>query len=125
EAAKWNRLAAEQGNVGAQSALAIALQLGWGVPIDHIEAAKWHRAAADQGHADSQSALGLMYLNGEGVRREYVQAHMFITLAISSGVSDPEEARANLERAAVQMTATQIAESRSLISEWAATHIKT
>jgi len=58
EAAKWFRLAADQGNAMAQSNLGVCYVRGDGVPQDKAEAMKWFRLAADQGDADAQRALG-------------------------------------------------------------------
>jgi hypothetical protein len=45
EAAKWFRLAAEQGLAGSQTTLAMMYEEGNGVPQDSEEAAKWYRMA--------------------------------------------------------------------------------
>lgn len=67
EAAKWYRLAAEQGRSNAQFNLGRMHATGEGVPLNMAEAAKWWRAAADQGHAAVQYNLGLAYSRGQGV----------------------------------------------------------
>ena len=48
EAAKWLRLAAEQGRAAAQHNLGFQYQQGLGVPQDYIEAHKWFNLAASQ-----------------------------------------------------------------------------
>ena len=48
EAAKWYRLAAEQGHAQAQGLLAIKYGLGQGVTQDYVEAHKWINLAAAQ-----------------------------------------------------------------------------
>ena len=58
EAAKWFRLAAEQGYSYAQYGLGGLYQYGEGVPKDLKEAAKWYKLAADQGVEDAIKALG-------------------------------------------------------------------
>ena len=58
---KWYRLAADQGDVGAQYNLGVMYDEGRGVPEDVKEALKWYRLAADQGVADVQYNLGRMY----------------------------------------------------------------
>ena len=80
EAAKWYRLAAEQGHVDAQNNLGLMYAQGQGVPKNGAEAAKWYRLAAEQGHADAQNNLGLMYANGEGLPDDYVLAYAGTTL---------------------------------------------
>ncbi|KAJ1624210.1 hypothetical protein T492DRAFT_911966 [Pavlovales sp. CCMP2436] len=67
EAARWNRLAADQSSVDAQFQLGILLRSGDGVPQDLAEAARYFRLAADQGDAFSQYHLGNAYLEGLGV----------------------------------------------------------
>jgi TPR repeat protein len=49
EAAKWYRLAAEQGYVLAQSSLGLILQNGRGVPRDLIDAYMWLGLASARG----------------------------------------------------------------------------
>ncbi len=60
EAAKWYRLAADQGDVYAQMHLGFAFKNGEGVLQDYEEAAKWLRLAADQGYAAAHRALDLL-----------------------------------------------------------------
>ena len=69
EAARWYRLAAEQGQAAAQSRLGDFYQFGYGVPRDYAEAVRWHRAAAEQGGAVAQFNLGVRYARGHGVPR--------------------------------------------------------
>jgi TPR repeat protein len=54
EAARWYRLAADQGNVLAQFNLGWMYSNGRGVPQDAAEAEKWYRLAADQGNVLAQ-----------------------------------------------------------------------
>jgi hypothetical protein len=63
EAARWFRLAAEQGNSWAQCNLGTLYAEGHGVPKAWREAVKWWRLAADQGHVTSQFNLGNWYSN--------------------------------------------------------------
>ena len=67
EAARWYRLAADQGDADAQDALGLMYLNGLGVGQDHAEAARLFRRPAGQGLASAQANLGLMYANGEGV----------------------------------------------------------
>ena len=55
EAARWYRLAVDQGDVAGQYDLGVRAMYenGTGVPQDHIESARWYRLAADQGDAPS------------------------------------------------------------------------
>ena len=63
---KWYRLAADQGDAGAQYNLGVMYDNGQGVPQNYAEAVKWYRLAADQGDASAQYNLGVMYDNGRG-----------------------------------------------------------
>ena len=72
EPGRWYRLAADEGDTGAQFNLGLLYPRGEGVPQDHREAARWYRLAAEQGHGGAQNNLGVMYSPGEGVAREHV-----------------------------------------------------
>ena len=74
EAARWYRLAADQGHAGAQNGLGYAYQNGRGVGVDYAEARKWLEKSAANGNLTAQSNLGLMYRNGQGVARDYAVA---------------------------------------------------
>jgi len=74
EAAKWCRLAAEQGHSGAQTSYALCCAEGKGVMVDNVEAAKWLRKAANQGDMFGQYLLGNAYAKGAGVEKNLVQA---------------------------------------------------
>ena len=60
EAARWLRLAAEQGHAEAQNRLGFCYGRGEGVPADPVEAVRWFRMAAEQGHSEAQSNLERM-----------------------------------------------------------------
>jgi TPR repeat protein len=85
EAVKWYRLAADQGDAGAQSNLGVKYDLGRGVPQDHVEAVKGYRLAADQGLADAQCNLGGMYDRGRGVPQDFTEAIKWYRLAADQG----------------------------------------
>ncbi len=57
EAAKWMRLAADQGHPEAQCELGICYEWGIGVEQDVIEAKKWFHSAASQGNLLAASHL--------------------------------------------------------------------
>ena len=93
EAAKWYRLAAEQGNAVAQLAIGVMYDSGKGVPQDSAEAVKWYRLAAEQGDPMAQQGLGLMYDIGEGVPQDFVTAHMWFSIAAANGIRESGEER--------------------------------
>ena len=53
EAAKYFRLAAEQGLANAQLRLAVAIGMGRGVAKSEEEGTRWLRKAAEQGDAEA------------------------------------------------------------------------
>ena len=52
QAARWLRLAADQGHIGAQAALGFMYHRGQGVPPNDIEAIKWLTLATAQSSAE-------------------------------------------------------------------------
>ena len=84
-AARWSRLAAEQGHADAQSNLGVMYRNGRGVPQNDGEALRWYRLAAEQGHAGAQYNLGLTYANGHGVPQDYGEAVRWNRLAADQG----------------------------------------
>src|SRR4029079_13396206 len=88
QAAKWYRLAADQGFARAQYNLGRLYQTGNGVPQDLAEAVKLYRLAAFQGDASGQASLGTMYATGAGVPQDFITAHMWFNLADANGLSN-------------------------------------
>lgn len=85
EAAKWFRMAADQGLPQAQHYLGLAYSQGLGVPQNDVEAVKWFRKAAEQGDAKAQSMLGTMYFNGQGVPQDETEARRWYRMAAEQG----------------------------------------
>ena len=85
EEVEAERLAADQGNAGAQYALGRKYANGQGVPKDDAEAVKWYRKAADQGNSWAQYALGWMYDNGRGVPKDDAEAVKWYRKAADQG----------------------------------------
>ena len=81
EAARWYRMAAEQGNVAAQYDLGVMYSHGQGVPEDQNEAAHWFKIAVDQGHTEAKFELSDMYENGRGVPKDHIEALRLYRLA--------------------------------------------
>ena len=84
-AAKWYRLAADQGYGQAQFNLGNLYQNGQGVPLDYAAAMSWYRKAADQGLAVAQFANGAMYAEGQGVQQDYAVAASWYRKAADQG----------------------------------------
>ena len=85
EAAKWYKLAADQGYASAQYNLGRAFDMGEGVEKDSKEAVKWYKLAADQGFAVAQNNLGVCYDNGYGVLQDYNEAVRLFELSAAQG----------------------------------------
>ena len=85
EAIKWFKLAADQGNPGAQSNLGFLYENGFGVRQDYAEAFKWYKLSADQGNAYGQFYLGTLYFYGQGVRQDYVEAKEWFGKSCDNG----------------------------------------
>ncbi len=88
-AAKWFRLAGEQGDPAAQHGLGHMYEKGLGVPHDHAEAVKWYRKAAVQGFAWAQYSLGAAYTAGEGVRQDMAEGAKWYRKAAAQGLEVP------------------------------------
>jgi uncharacterized protein len=87
EAAKWYRLAADQGFAHAQYQLGFMYFSGQGVPQNDAEAARLYRLAAQQDDARAEQALGLFYFNGvAGVTQSYAEAVKWYTPAAEQGL---------------------------------------
>jgi uncharacterized protein len=128
-AAKWFRLAAEQGHGEAQEGLADAYWTGVGVRQDYVEAAKWYLKAADQGLPCAQLQLGEMYRDGQGIEKDDVQAHKWLNLAAADEVNLAltkelatdycvDTARNERNTLAQTMTPAQIAEAQRQARIW-------
>jgi TPR repeat protein/tRNA A-37 threonylcarbamoyl transferase component Bud32 len=74
EAARWYRLAAEQGSDAGQYELGILYENGIGVARDPNAAVAWYRKAASQGYARAQNTLGRAYETGLATSTNYVLA---------------------------------------------------
>ena len=98
EAAKWCRMAADQGHAGAQFNLGCFYQEGEGVSRDEIEGMKWIRMAAEQGHDVAQAELGRLYAEGVGIEKDETEAVKWYRMAAEQGIAVAEEALAKLEQ---------------------------
>jgi|ERR1019366_6778976 TPR repeat protein len=120
-AAKWWRLAAEQGHRDAQVDLADLYRMGRGVRQDYVEAVKWYTKAAEQGIPCAQLSLGRMYRESQGVPKNYVQAHMWMNLAAAGGHEGEyciDAAAEEREKLGAAMTPSQITEAQRRAREW-------
>jgi TPR repeat protein len=101
EAAKWFRLAANQGHAEAQYNLGEMYLSGRGVPKSHTEALKWIGLSANQGHAEAQYNLGEMYYYDvkdfnlphppeQVVPQSYTESAKWFRLAANQGYADAQ-----------------------------------
>lgn len=109
EAARWYRLAAEQGNAIAQSNLGSMYANGEGVLQGYVEAVRWYRAAAKQRNALAQFMLGGSYFLSQGVKLDIILSHMWVNIAAANGYDEAPETCDNLAKL---MTSTDIAEAQ-------------
>jgi TPR repeat protein len=115
EAAKWYRMAAEQGHAKSSAELGGLYSLGLGVPEDRVEGLKWLRMAAELGDPFSQALLGMTYAIGRDLPQDHVLAYMWLNIAIGQGEADFVEFR---DEVAGKMTAEQLFEAQRLTREW-------
>jgi TPR repeat protein len=124
EAARWYRLAAEQGNTTAQYNLGTSYIDGRGVPRDGTEAVRWYQLAAVQNFGSAMLELGLMYGMGTGVPQDDVTAHMWLNL--SAARAGPEIVRdlavKGRDDVASRLTPDLRAEAQRLAREWDEAH---
>jgi TPR repeat protein len=120
KAVHWYRLAAEQGNAGAQTNLCACYGNGNGVELDLEKAFHWCRLAAHQGYDGAQCNLGAAYYDGKGVGQDYVQAYSWFALAQKSARHPDLKALAAqaLEIVAQKLGPEQKSEAERLVSEW-------
>lgn len=121
QALKYYGIAAEQGHADAQFNLAVMHQNGWGVPQSDEAANKWYHMAAEHGITDAQTALGRYYAMDFLESYDPVEAYMWFSLA--EGLRDLDAA-SKREFVESRMTAEQIAEGKSHVDAWKATHQK-
>ena len=98
EAAKYFKLAADQGYPRAQHNLGNVYRQGEGVPQDDAEAVKYFKLAAGQGHALAALNLGSFYYHGICVAQNNAEASKCYQLAAVQSqkvsIADPMAAAA-------------------------------
>lgn len=115
EAAKWLRLAADQGDGGAQNNLGILYLNGEGVKQGDKEAVKLFRKAAEQGIASAQANLGSCYAQGRGVPQNWEEAYFWwsVSFEADEGAELLAEAASHLTPQQKADVARRIGESKS------------
>ena len=84
---KWYRLAADQGDAGAQNNLGTMYSKGQGVPPNDNEAAKWFQLSANQGNAVAQKNLAALLNATSSLPTEPAAAPPTSTLSESHGAA--------------------------------------
>ena len=112
----WLGMAARQGHIPAQTALAKKYLSGTnGLPQNFVAAVKWFRKAANHGVAEAQFQLGQLYAEGKGVKRDFVAAHMWFNLAAAQGHNG---AAARRSLVSLKLTRMQISQAQKLAGNW-------
>lgn len=91
EAARWYRMAAEQGDAISQDSLGQLYYDGRGVEQNYAEAAQWFQKAADQNEPFALYHLGLMYYYGDAVEEDYTKALQLFLKSTEPILIDGEE----------------------------------
>jgi len=76
---------AKQGDVQAQTVLAMMFRYGEGTPVDSETALSVYRLAAEAGHAPAQYQMGVMLRDGEGVTPNEAAALRWFQQAAQNG----------------------------------------
>ena len=111
EAAKWYRLAADQGDAIGRNALGDMYNNGKGVLQDYKEAVQLFELAALQGLASAQTNLGRNYYIGHGVLQDNVLAHMWSNVAAANG---SENGGSNRDKISKGMTPAAIEKAQAM-----------
>jgi TPR repeat protein len=115
----WFRLAAEQGNPGAQLQLGLAYQLGLGTDKDILESNRWLEKAAEQGQPRAQLELAIVHRDGMGVPADPLESAMWMMLSAQGGSL---AAKAILPSALRSLSAEKRAEVRARAAQWREAH---
>jgi TPR repeat protein len=85
EAARWFRLAAEQGYPESEYAIGVLYRNGGVVPKNGLEAVKWFTRAANNGYLPAAFNLGSMYKRGDDVPQNLLEARKWYQKAAEAG----------------------------------------
>ena len=100
EAARWFKVAAENGVPEAQYNLGLMYYRGEGVPRQLYEALRWMRQAATGGHVPAQRAVGQLYLTGlDTMGQDLTEARTWLASAASNGDRESQRLLGELDRA--------------------------
>ncbi|MDG2213265.1 MAG: tetratricopeptide repeat protein [Verrucomicrobiota bacterium] len=98
KAAKYFKMAADNGSHQAQFALGCIYQNGHGVTQNFVKAADYYLKAAQADNPNAQFLLGLSYKEGSGVPRDPLESYKWIFLAAEAGKTQHIAARQQLDQ---------------------------
>ncbi len=110
EAARWFKIAADDGIIAGQVEYAIMLFNGLGVDRDENGAAHIFMQAAARHNPIAMNRLAHLYIAGRGVDKDIVQAAMWHRLAKAAGLED-----AALDKATEKLTDDQQKQVQALV----------
>jgi TPR repeat protein len=115
---------AELGDAVAQFNLGIVYgnrsgEPGYAVEDRRVDAIRWLLRSANQGLPRAQSRLAEIYVDGPDASRDAVRAcTWFLLAAAGQPGARGQDARSGYDRAAAQLTATQVAQAHRRASRW-------
>jgi hypothetical protein len=121
-AARLSKLAAEQGDSGAQQFLGGLYSFGQGVPKSPAEAVKYYAMAAEHGWSEAMANLGKAYETGEGVLRDSVQALKWYLLASARPTEDPAMVERSVRNVSGTLTQDQLQQAAAMAKDWEQSH---
>lgn len=121
---QWYLISAEQGYAPSQFQIG-QFFLNGGEPTQKLSV-KWFLKAAEQGYGRAQSTLALLYEEGTLVPQDYLKAYMWASLAAIQQTQPGEEVDTSYQDGiAENMTPSQIASAKRMVSAWQTKHPKT
>lgn len=94
EAAKYYKIAADNGQINAMNNYALMIDNGEGVKMNKEEAAKYYKIAADKGDINAIYNYGVMLYEGEGVSINKEEAIRYL---IFKNADDKSFIKTNIE----------------------------
>jgi TPR repeat protein len=85
EAVRWYRIAADKGNIKAQSLIGTAYHRGIGFAVDDVQAIQWLNKAAEQMDPLAQFQLGEGFESGWAGQKDNAEAYKWYLLSASQG----------------------------------------
>lgn len=115
QAAKYMKMAAEQGNPSAQNYTGIMYENGIGLEKNPSEAVRWVQKAAAQGEPKALSNLARYYGAGLGVEQSSMRAYVYMVLAFRMGEGAAEIQAGEFRK---KLTVEEVAEADKIIENF-------